>query len=132
MRAQVEAMVEAGAPMPPRLRPRPPCGGHSAGSARPIRAGAFDIRSLGRPAAGEGNCGLRTLPTYNTLPSPRSQYVLWSPYVTGHAPGVQYYQVICLLIGWGMSQTPKIEIRPFLSVFTLLERSREVQLDGCY
>ena len=35
-------------------------------------------------------------------------------------------------IGWGMSQTPKIEIRPFLSVFTLLERSREVQLDGCY
>ena len=29
-----------------------------------------------------------------------------------------------------MSQTPKIEIRPFLSVFTLLERSREVLLDG--
>ena len=29
-----------------------------------------------------------------------------------------------------MSQTPNIEIRPFLNVFTLLERSREVQLDG--
>ena len=40
-----------------------------------------------------------------------------------------YYYI---LLGLGMSQTPKIEIRPFLSVFTLLERPREVQLDGCY
>ena len=27
---------------------------------------------------------------------------------------------------------PKIETRPFLSVFTFLERSRELLLDGCY
>ena len=42
---------------------------------------------------------------------------------------------ILVTVGWGIacpSQTPKIEIRPFLNVFTLLERSREVQLDGCY
>ena len=42
------------------------------------------------------------------------------------------YRYYFKIVGWGMYKTPKIETRPFLSVFTLLERFREVQLDGCY
>ena len=62
----------------------------------------------------------------------------------GGGAGLRIIQAILaatIIVGWGMriyriyiygcmSQTPKIEIRPFLSVFTLLERPREVQLDG--